>query len=101
MALDTMLEEMIRTQAKQQIASFQAMGASLPTITEGLAIALEEFAAAYKSVPEDVLQAVELALKDREWDRREAEKKAAERKAAVPRITESLLSMLGGKVKAK
>ena len=97
--MDAMFEEMIRAQVRQQVASFQAMGASVDLIADGLAIALEEFAAAYKTTPEDVLTGVSTALEDREDDRKLEAKRAAERKAAVPKITDSLFGLLSKSLK--
>lgn len=97
MALDSMLAGMIRAQVKEQVASFQAMGATPDMISEGLAIALEEFALAYRTSPVDVLTGVEAALEDRADEQKREAQKAAERKAAIPKITDTLLGILGKK----
>lgn len=99
MALDSMLEEMIRSQVREQVASFRAMGATVDMISHGLAIALEEFAQAYNTVPADVLDGLTHALEDRADDRKLEAKRAAERKAAVPKITDSLFGLLSKNLK--
>lgn len=82
MALDSMTESFIREQAKQQVASLKAMGASLDTVCEGLAVAMEEFCSAYRAKPEDVLDAVTEAVQDRQ--------RAKARKADVPNLRDLL-----------
>ncbi len=89
MALDKQTENFIRAQAKQQVATLKAMGADLDTVCDGLAVALEEFCAAYSAKPDDVLEAVTDAVKDRQ---REAARAAA-RKADVPNLRDVFKSL--------
>lgn len=93
MAMSKMIEGLVRSKAQEQIGTFLSLGTDVETIKEGMAVVLEELAAAYKTVPEDVIAGAQVALKRRAA----AREAAAAAKANQPSATEVLFGLFGKK----
>lgn len=94
MALNKHVEGIVRSKIQEQISRFKLMNADLAAITDGIAVAMEEFATAYKTTPEDVILAATYALKDRTAAREAAAIEAA-KKPATPKAADVILGLFG------